>query len=423
MACVADLHIHSRFARACSRDLNIPNLAKWAKFKGIDVVGTGDALHPLWQEELKKDLKDAGRGAYEYDGVKFIVTTEVACIYSENGRVYRIHLLILLPSLESANRLSQVLAKKGANLNSDGRPILGFSSKQLCDLIFQIEPKAIIIPAHIWTPWFSLYGSNSGYNKLEDCFGDFSGQVFAVETGLSSEPAMNWRVPDLDKRSIVSFSDLHSLPRMGREVTIFAGDGSFNSLYKDLQEQNIIGTIEFFPEEGKYHYSGHRDCGVTFSPKDITEKGETCPVCKKRLTIGVMQRVEQLSKRRENQLQLFTENGITKSKTFPNRPGFRQLVQLEEILSEALETAVSSQKVKNEYFRLVTGLDNELKILTKIPIENISKFAGEKIADGVFRVREGKIVIKPGFDNTYGVIKIWPDDKNEVLDKAQMSFF
>ncbi len=419
MAFVADLHIHSRFARACSRDLNINTLSSWAKYKGIDLVGTGDSLHPLWQTELKRDLKEMGDGTYEpkatgtsgQGAVRFLVTAEVACIYSEGGQVRRIHTLIMLPSLDAAAKLSEVLMKRGCNVSSDGRPILGLSSKALCEIVFKVEPQAIIIPAHIWTPWFSLYGSNSGYDKFEDCFGEFSDQIYGIETGLSSEPAMNWRVGDLDNKSIVSFSDLHSLPRMGREVTIFGGDLSYQGLRQALQKQNIVGTIEFFPEEGKYHYSGHRNCGIVYNPAQLKEKGKVCPVCKRPLTVGVMQRVEDLATRTSAELRIKNVEGVTKSEAFPNRPGFRMLVQLEEILAEAIGTSVNSKKVKEEYLRLVTTLDPELKILTKTSLDLISMAAGEKVAEGVKKVRAGDIHIEPGYDNTYGIVKIWSEEE------------
>lgn len=418
MGYVADLHIHSRFSRACSRELNIPNLAQWAKYKGIDLLGTGDCLHPLWVTELKNILKE-GNGAYEYQGTKFLLTVEVACIYSEAGKTRRIHTLIFLPSIDTAQKLAEALSKKGMNLSSDGRPILGISSKKLCEIVFGVNPASIIIPAHIWTPWFSLFGSESGYDSFKDCFGEFSDQVFGIETGLSSEPAMNWRIGELDQKAILSFSDAHSLPRLGREATIFGGKPTFEGLLSDLKGRNIIGTIEFFPEEGKYHFSGHRNCGVVYSPEQLKEKGETCPVCKRRLTVGVMQRVEDLARREIKDLRLKIKEGVTQSEALPDRAGFRMLVQLEEILAEAIGTTVASQKVKDEYIRLVTTLDTELKILTKTPVELIEMTAGEKVAEGVKRVRERKLSIEPGFDNTYGKVKIWNEEELE----RQISLF
>lgn len=433
MPYVADLHIHSRFSRACSRDLNIPNLAKWAKLKGIDLMGTGDALHPLWQSELKSVLKDFKEGFFEYEGVKFVLSTEVACIYSEGGKVRRIHIVLVLPSFDVALKLSERLTKKGINLTSDGRPIMGLSTKDLCQIVFEIEPKALIIPAHIWTPWFSLFGSQSGYDSLSDCFGEFSEEILAVETGLSSEPAMNWRIKDLDNKSIVSFSDAHSLPRLGREATILNGRPTFDELRSDLASQNLVGTIEFFPEEGKYHYSGHRNCNVVYSPEEMKKRGgpsdpsgQVCPKCSRRLTVGVMQRVEDLASRGSDELGVMSdESGIIKSQAFPNRPGFRMLVQLEEIIAEALSSTTSSQKVKNEYQRLIEKLGPELKILTKTSAEEIAKVSGEKIAEGVKRVREGKLKIEPGYDNTYGKVKIWneEEEKKENDPNEQISLF
>lgn len=830
MAYVADLHIHSRFSRACSQELNIPNLAHWSKLKGIDLTGTGDFLHPLWFAELKHKLIESPTGIHTFEGHKFLLTNEISCIYSDKGKVRRIHILVFLPSFDAVAKLSQELIKRGVNLSSDGRPILGMSARALCEIIFSLEPKAIIIPAHCilpdtlihteegmkpiadikigdlvythenrkrkvleiikhnhtgrlfkiqpwyfapgleatgehpflafktkrclstgdkclptkahkkvckhrlfekykpewikaedlesgdilvyprftnttpmpmfpmeqvlnrqaiegliytggtrgrifesnlridenfcrligyylaegwvtakaevgfcfnskeihfiedvkilmekvfgithsriykrpnskgteiifaskiiselfakifytktplraqnktvpdwilhlptnfqaqillgwwrgdagytssrslmnqikviclrlglipsiglhtakdhnlnyhaniqgrvikatsdmfhfsylaffedkfnllsdpifvsskrklsrkhgwidrdyiyipirkvtskefrgevfnleveedhsyitefaavhncWTPWFSLFGSQSGYDFFKECFGEFSDQVFAIETGLSSEPAMNWRISDLDQKSIVSFSDSHSLPRLGREVTIFKGNCTFDELRDDLINQNIHGTIEFFPEEGKYHYSGHRNCNVVLDPVELKKQGEICPKCKRRLTIGVMTRVEELATRSQEELKLKKENGVTKSDSFPNRPGFRMLVALDQIIAESLGVAsVSSQKVKDMYIKLVTNIDNELKILTKTPLDLISMVAGEKIAEGVARVREAKLSIEPGFDNTYGKVKIWGEEEGEKAAKAQISFF
>lgn len=411
MAYVADLHIHSKYAGACSKDLDVRTLSEWAKYKGVDLLGTGDALHPYYQNELKKDLKDIGGGIYECNGTKFIITAEISCIYSEDEKLRRIHILLLLPSLDSAFKISESLQKRGAKLSSDGRPVLGMSARQLCNLVLLIEPKTIIIPAHVWTPWFSLYGSKSGYNSIKDCFGEYEERIYAVETGLSSEPSMNWRVKELDNKSIVSFSDLHSPPRLGRECTIIGGQINYQSLENALKTQNIIGTIEFFPEEGKYHYTGHRNCGVAFGPDEVKKNGTKCPKCKKELTIGVLQRVEELADRTNLDLSLKIVDGITNSEVFPERAGFRMLIQLEEIIAQALEAAIKSVKVQQKYKEMVSTIDTELKILTKTNIDLISMVAGEKIAEGIKRVREGNLKIEPGYDNTYGVVKIWGNGK------------
>jgi uncharacterized protein (TIGR00375 family) len=410
MPYVADLHTHSRFAGACSPQLTIQNLAKWAHLKGIDLLGTGDCLHPAWLEEMKRLLQPLPSGFYEHGGTKFVISTEVACNYSQNGKGRRIHILLYLSSINAAERLSNEMKNRGINIGYEGRPMIGLSAPQLCEVVFSIDPKAIIIPAHIWTPWFGMYGSKSGFDFFGECFGQFSEKIYAVETGLSSEPSMNWRVADLDKKTIVSFSDLHSLPRLGREVTLFDGEFSYDGLIEALRDQKVIGTIEFYPEEGKYHYSGHRKCGIVYDEKQVLEFGVICPVCKKELTEGVMPRVEELSTRTIDDLKLKKENGIIKSETFSDRPGFRMLVQLEEIIAEAIGKEVKTKTVQEKYEHMVTTIDGELKILTKTPIDLISMVAGERIAQGVKKVREGDITIEPGFDNTYGKVSIWSDE-------------
>ncbi|MFH0937525.1 MAG: endonuclease Q family protein [Candidatus Daviesbacteria bacterium] len=421
MAYVADLHIHSKYSRACSGQITIPNLSKWAKIKGIDLIGTSDFLHPLWQAEIKSNLKVRGDGLFEYDGVKFLLTCEISCIYSDKGKVRRIHLVACLPTLESLTRLCSELSKRKVNMASDGRPITGLSALELSKIILDVEPKAIIFPAHIWTPWFSLFGSMSGYDFLGECFGDLSDKILAIETGMSSEPAMNWRIADLDKKSIISFSDAHSLPNLGREATIFGGNLSYDELRQDLETGNIVGTIEFFPEEGKYHYSGHRNCGIVYGPQDLKANGEICPKCGKKLTIGVMERVEELATRSPEDLEIVVEEGITKSKTFPKRPGFRMLVELDKIIGEAVGSGRASKKTQGIFDKLITVLGSELKILTKVSVEEIKSLAGERVAEGVLRVREGKLKIEPGFDNTYGKVSIW--DEEEKDSKDQLALF
>ncbi len=410
MAYVADLHIHSRFSRATSPKLTIQNLAKWAKFKGVDLMGSGDFLHPLWQREIKQTLIERADGLLEYGGVKFVLSCEVSCIYTHNGKLRRVHILILLPSLKSMDQLSQVCQSRGLNISADGRPIFGMSAQQLCEMVWGVDIRAVIIPAHIWTPWFAIFGSKSGYDFLSECFGKYSDQIYAVETGLSSEPIMNWRVAELDSRSIVSFSDAHSLGNIGREVTIFKGNLSYDEMVDDLKKQNIVGTIEFFPEEGQYHYSGHRKCDIVWGPEEVKEKGKICPVCGQELTIGAVERVEELATRSVEELELYEEEGVIRTKKFPQRAGFRMLVQLEQIIAEALGVLTKTKKVQNEFDKMMTHLGNEIYILTKAPLEKIQAVAGPKIAEGIDRVRQGKLTIKPGFDNSYGVVKIWDED-------------
>lgn len=430
MAYVADLHIHSRFSRACSQQLNVPNLVHWAKLKGIDVLGTGDFLHPLWFAELKSQLKEDGSGFLGYPAdptVKFLLSVEIASIYSHKGAVRRVHNLIILPSFESAAKLQQTLLSKRANLSSDGRPIVGISSKDLLRMCLEIEKNTIFMPSHIWTPWFGIFGSQSGYDSLQDAFEDLTEYIYAIETGLSSDPAMNWRIKELDNRSILSSSDAHSLPNLGRESTVFAGEitSGYSGLFRDIKSQKIAGTIEFYPEEGKYHYTGHRNCNVKYSPEDTKAKGTKCPSCGRGLTVGVMERVEELASRANSELRVKNSEGVIKSMAMPSRAGYRMLVPLLQIIAEAHSTAPTTQKVLNEYKKLTTVLGNELKILTKAVIEDIAKISGPKVAEGVAKVRLGDLVIDPGYDGVFGVVKIWDHEKApaEKDQKPQLGLF
>lgn len=425
MAYVADLHIHSRFSRACSPQLNIPNLVQWAKYKGINVLGTGDFLHPLWLTELKKDLTEDGTGFLSYPkdpSIKFVLTVEIASIYSQKGRGRRVHNLVFLPDFASADRFQKELLSRKATLGSDGRPIVGISSKDLLSLALQASEKALFIPAHIWTPWFGVFGSESGYDSLKDCFEDLTEYIYGIETGLSSDPAMNWRVNELDNRSILSFSDAHSLPNLGRESTVFAQDLSegYDGMFEAIREpslriksQKIAGTLEFYPEQGKYHYTGHRNCNIKYSPVDTKNKGTICPVCKKGLTVGVMERVEALATQAEKE-------------TLPNRTPYKMLVPLHQIIAESFSIAPTSQKVLIEYKKLVTALGGEIKVLTKVSIDDIVKISGEKIAEGVDKNRKGDLVIDPGYDGVFGVVKIWQEgelQKAEVKETPQLGLF
>lgn len=386
-------------------------MAQAAKLKGISLLGTGDFLHHLWFTELERDLKELGNGFFENSGVRFALSCEVSLIYSHLGRGRRIHLIVMLPALENVSKLHAELSKRGAKLSSDGRPILGMSSQAFCEIVFNINPLAIIIPAHIWTPWFGMFGSQSGYDSFEDCFGEFSEKIYAIETGLSSDPAMNWRVGQLDKKVIVSFSDLHSLSKMGREATVFKSDLKlgYTGLLKDLKEQGIEETIEFYPEEGKYHYDGHRNCNYSQEPEKTRQNGIVCPVCGRDLTIGVMYRVDKLATRNEEEAKAL------------KRPGYRMLVPLLEIIAETFHTGISSQKVLVEYKKLTGSLSPEIEILTDISLEEIAKISGEEIAKAVEKVRTGDLVIKPGYDGVYGVVKIWNDEKE--LKSPQIGLF
>jgi len=424
MKLIADFHIHSRFSRATAHDITVENLNLWMKKKGINVLGTGDFTHPQWLKELKENLDPAEPGLYRYkkdDDLKritrFILSTEISCIYSQGGKTRRIHHLILAPSFEVVDKINVALSWQG-NLTSDGRPILGLSTIELSKLLFTISNEIVVIPAHIWTPWFSLFGSMSGFDSFEECFGkEWTPKIFAIETGLSSDPQMNWRLSQLDNVAIISNSDSHSVPKIGREANVFDTELSFNSLMEAIKsgipknyqkdKSKFLFTIEFFPEEGKYHYDGHRLCNVVLSPQESKKLNNICPKCHRPLTIGVMHRVEDLADRDENYID-------------PNRPPFKKLVPLEEILAEVLKTSPQSKKVQTEFERLIAIFDSELKILLNADLKDIEKESSFELAEAIKRVREGKLNIRPGFDGEYGKIKIFSE--NEVVSSNSTLF-
>lgn len=414
MKLVADLHFHSKYSRATSREMNLENIAMWSRFKGIDVLGTSDFTHPLWFGELEQKLEETEEGFYRLKGKSdspfFVLSSEISCIYSKNGRLRKIHIVILAPSLEDARKINNALTGRG-NLFSDGRPILGMDAKELAQLVLDASPGAIIIPAHIWTPWFSLFGANSGFDTAEECFEDLIPQIFALETGLSSDPQMNWRLSQLDKMAIVSSSDAHSLSKLGREATVFDISPNFSSMRQALKNsregEKILYTIEFYPEEGKYHYTGHRNCNVVQSPEETKEKGATCPVCGKRLTVGVMHRVEQLADRSSDYQD-------------ENRPPYKSLVPLLEVIAESQEVQPTSKKVQSDYLKIISRLKSEFNILLDEPLENIAK-ENEKLAQGIEKMRSGNINIAPGYDGVFGTVKIWQEA--EEIKQKQDSLF
>ncbi len=408
----------------------LPTMAKWAAVKGINLLGTGDFTHPLWFREIKGLLEEEN-GVFklkgEEGGVRFLLTTEISSIYRQDEKTRKIHNVIIASSLIAAEKINQELTKRGFNLMADGRPIIGWPAKDLLDLVMSVDENNLLIPAHIWTPHFSLFGSESGFDALEECFGNLSAQVRAVETGLSSDPAMNWRIPDLINRQIVSFSDAHSPENLGRELTILnvseLNYGSIRSALTGDNGQGITSTIEFYPEEGKYHFTGHRVCGVSQSPEETAKHGTTCPVCGKPLTVGVMHRVEQLAKIPVTAETSSDEFGV-RWLASKERPAYTTLVPLREILAESEGMGKVSQKVVSIYQQLVEKLGNELAILLKTPVEKIASVGGEKLADALGRVRSGQIFIKPGFDGEYGLVKIWGEEQiQENNPKEQMSLF
>jgi len=413
-------------------------MALWGTKKGLDILSTGDWTHPLWLREIKNELVEDTQGIFKFKTDKqfktrFILSVEISSIYSQEGKVHRIHNLVFSPSIETSEKIAAELIKRGCNLTSDGRPIVGLSSIQLMELIYSIDNNVLLVPCHAWTPWFALYGSNSGFDSIEKCFGDYADKIVAVETGLSSDPYMNWQIKELENRSLISCSDAHSLPKMGREATVFvtkeAEDSNFKINYEDVTaaiKQSLKGrlkigyTIEFYPEEGKYHYTGHRNCGFVQDPKQTRQDGNICPVCHKPLTVGVMHRVEELAKTSHfpDEVSKLNPNGV-KWMIDPSRkhPPFVKLVPLNEIVAEALLSTVSSQKVKILYDELCKRFESEINVLLKIPVEEIEAEFGPRVAEGIDKVRKGDIVISPGFDGQYGIVKIWGEKK--ALEKQE----
>jgi len=362
---IADLHIHSRYSRACSKELTPFNIDKWCRLKGVDLVATSDFTHPAWLRELKDSLEELGNGLLQFkksDGkVKFILGTEVSCIYSQGGKTRRVHLCIFLPDFASVENFNQKLVDRGCNIHSDGRPILGLSAKEVLKILKSVSSRGVMIPAHIWTPWFAVFGSKSGFNSLEECFEELAGEIFAIETGLSSDPAMNWRLSQLDRVAIVSNSDAHSLPNIGREANVFnldITDIGYDQLFGAIRSKDpqvFLKTIEFYPEEGMYHVDGHRACGVSFFPKETKKLKGICPVCKKPLTVGVLYRVEELADRPED----FVPKGVVP---------FVSLVELDKIIAETFGVkSRSGAKVQKEYLNLLSKGGSEFDILLSLP--------------------------------------------------------
>ena len=438
MPIIADLHLHSKYSRAVSQKMDLFEIASWAAKKGIDLVATGDWTHPLWFREIKTNLKETSPGTFSLadyivethnyaslQKIKFLLSTEISNIYLQNGRQRRIHNLVFSPSIETCEKVIAELEKRGANLIADGRPIIGLSSKELLELLLTIDKNILLIPCHVWTPWFSLYGSKSGFDSIEECFGEGSKYIYAVETGLSSDPIMNWQIKELENRSIVSFSDAHSGIKLGREATVFIESQKSKvksqkldfdffdivSAIKQSQDSKLkIGyTIEFFPEEGKYHWSGHRLCNVRYNPLEIKNKGTICPVCQRPLTIGVENRVIDLAEKiLTNNDLLLVKNSAGVTFVYDRekkRKPFVSLVPLLEILLEVYDN--SQAKALKEYERLVFNLGSEFEVLLKKTYEEIAVVGGERLAEGIRIVRERKVFVDPGYDGVFGKVKVF----------------
>ena len=412
MRVVADFHIHSRYSRATSPQLDLDLLAQWGRYKGIHLLGTGDCTHPLWLSELKQKLKISSGGFYEYQGIQFLLTTEVNTHFVVGGKSRRIHNVLFVPSIPIAETLNQRLARYG-DLTSDGRPSLNLSARDLVKLCLEVSQEILIVPAHVWTPHFSIFGANSGFDTVEECFGDQTKEIFCLETGLSSDPAMNWRLSRLDRYTLISNSDSHSATRIGREANVFECVGpSYREILEILKTKDpkrFLYTIEFFPEEGKYHFDGHRHCKARISPAESAKHQNRCPVCGRKVTIGVMHRVEELADRPAD---------YQPSKQIP----FKRLVPLDQILSEARGVGVGSKAVEQEYLDLVKRVGTEFEILVDLSEEALRKSLPPKVAEGILRVRAGQIEILPGYDGEYGHVQIFEKGKEPAGEK-QLTLF
>jgi uncharacterized protein (TIGR00375 family) len=421
MKFIADFHVHSRFSRATAKNLDFENLYIAAQLKGITVIGTGDFTHPGWFAEIKEKLVPAEPGLFKLRNdiskicdqqvplscrgkVRFLLVSEISNIYKKNNKTRKNHNLVFLPDLDLAENLISKLDKIG-NIKSDGRPILGLDAKDLLEILLETSDRAFLIPAHIWTPWFSLLGSKSGFDSIEECFEDLTSNIFAVETGLSSDPAMNWRVSDLDGLTLISNSDAHSPLKLGREANAFDTELSYNTIrsaIKNGDPEHFLGTFEFYPEEGKYHLDGHRNCNVCLWPEKTRKKDGICPVCQKPLTLGVLNRVEELSDRLE---------GEKPKKHHP----FINIIPLIEILSEVLEAGPGTKKVMKYYRAILEKLGPEFNILNNLKTETIKSSGGPLLGEAISRMRRNEIVILPGYDGEFGKIKIFDQHEREKI--------
>lgn len=431
MKCTLDLHIHSRYARACSKNITPENISYFAQIKGVDVVGCGDFTHPLWLQELKTKLEDCGNGLFRLkegyveatdQGVRipnidlsktyFMLTTEVSCIYSHGGKTRRLHILLFAPTFETVENISFALGKFG-KLSSDGRPMLGIDARSLMKIVFDIDPRCMVVPAHAWTPWFAVFGSKSGFDSLLECFGEWTPYIYAIETGLSSDPKMNWQISALDSITLLSNSDAHSCGNIAREANVFDLEefsyAAICDVIKKKDRQRFLYTIEFYPEEGMYHYDGHRLCKTTFSPEETRVQHALCPVCKREMTIGVLNRVQSLADR---PFGFVPENAIP----------YRSLVGLDDIIAEALGgMGKKSKAVLREYESLIEKFGNEIFILLDVDIFTLKGETSDRVIEGIQRNREGRLSIVPGFDGQYGQIHVFSSQEDFVAQRTLFS--
>lgn len=428
MEYIVDLHIHSHYSRATSKDCNVEGLYKWGKIKGINIIGTGDFTHPNWFAEMREKLEPAENGLFKLrediaqeldktlpesvrnNTMRYILTVEVSTIYSKLGKVRKLHNLIIVPDFETASLINSQLARIG-NLKADGRPILGLDSKQLLKITIDSNPSNLFVPAHIWTPWFAMFGSKSGFNSIEETYEELTSEIKAIETGLSSDPFMNWRLKQLQNITILSNSDAHSPQKLGREATVVNCELSYQSIIDAIKknDERIIGTIEFFPAEGKYHYDGHRLCGIRFSPAETKKHNGICPKCHKPLTVGVDYRVGELADYPEDYRPT-------------NHKQVEYIIPLTEILAEIKGVSSNSKKVVEEYHRVIAILGDEFSILRKIEVNDIKMSGFGELSQLITRMRTGDVHIEPGYDGVYGVIKLFADDTQRKQLSNQLLF-
>ncbi len=428
MKYIADLHIHSHYSIATSKQLVPEHLDLWGRIKGITVVGTGDFTHPGWTAELTDKLEPAEAGLFQLkpqlrldEGpilqdtsnghVRFCLSAEISTIYKKGDKTRKVHHVILAPDFETVEKIQHRLDKIG-NITSDGRPILGLDSRNLLEIALEANPEIVFIPAHIWTPWFSALGDKSGFDSIDECYGDLASHIHAVETGLSSDPPMNWRCSFLDRFNIISNSDAHSPQKLGREANLLDTELSYPALSAALQSgdpETFLGTIEFFPQEGKYHHDGHRKCDISWQPDETRKHDCLCPVCGKRVTVGVLNRVNQLADR---------PDGTGRDNCRP----FYSLIPLKEILSEILGVSPNTKKVAASYDKLITHIGSEFGVLLQQPIERIREVGGDSLAQGIERMRSGKVHINAGYDGEFGVIKVFTEQERKALGGQGLLF-
>lgn len=430
---IVDLHLHSKFSRACSKQLTLPKIAESASKRGINIVSTADFTHPNWFSHIKKNLTQSNEGIYELKNnkaiekehnknrqkTKFIIGTELSVIQKHKGKTRKVHHCVFVPNLEIALDLNQELEDRDFNLSSNGRPILGLTSKELLETLLEVDERIVMIPAHAWTPWFGIFGSKSGYNSLKKAFEDLRKYIPAIETGLSSDPAMNWRCSWLDDITLVSNSDAHSPEKLGREANVleFGNESeiTFEEIFRIIEEadrEKFKKTIEFYPEEGKYHYNGHRDCDLRLSPQEVKESGKICPNCDKKLTLGVLHRVVELGDRDQKEAEQ-----VAKDKDFIP---YQNLVPLPEILSEVHEVGVKTKTVSSAYEEMINKLGPEFNILMDVELEEVAKIESDKAAEAIRRVRAEELTIKPGYDGKYGEIKIFSEQENDKQEQLNL---